>query len=66
MCAHILDCAPAGDGALSDDTALLVVRHVPVDAPLEDGRCDVVVAAGPVGSSSMRQPFGTESAVDAE
>jgi serine phosphatase RsbU (regulator of sigma subunit) len=46
MCAHILDCAPAGDGALSDDTALLVVRRLPIDSRLEDERFDFVVTAG--------------------
>ncbi|MEY2420595.1 MAG: hypothetical protein QOI95_662 [Acidimicrobiaceae bacterium] len=44
MCAHILDCAPAGDGALSDDTALLIVRRLPIGLHVEDERFDVVVA----------------------
>jgi serine phosphatase RsbU (regulator of sigma subunit) len=47
MCAHILDCAPAGDGALSDDTALLVVRRLPIGSRVEDERDDIVFAAVP-------------------
>jgi serine phosphatase RsbU (regulator of sigma subunit) len=51
MCSHILDCAPASDGALSDDTALLIVRRLPIDSRVEDECFDLVVGAHTVADA---------------